>query len=49
MHNSYIQFTFNLQVHLVVIFQTLIDAKNYSAFNNLSDYLDVKKNEEKKL
>ena len=32
MHYSYIQFTFNLQVHLVVIFKTPIDAINYSAF-----------------
>ena len=33
MHNM--QYTFNLQVYLAVIFQTSIDAKNYSAFNNM--------------
>ena len=38
-----------MQLYLVVIFQTSIDAKNYSEFNNLQDYLDVKKNEERKL
>ena len=39
MHNIH-AVTFNLhsicmQVYLVVIFQTSIDAENYSAFNNL--------------
>ena len=39
MHNIH-AVTFNLhsicmQLYLVVIFQTSIDAKNYSAFNNL--------------
>ena len=53
MHNIH-AVTFNLhsicmQLYLVVIFQISVDAENYSAFKNLLNYLDVKKNEGRKL